>query len=133
MGRAAVIRTLACLVIISVCAVGQEPPPQGPFKTVHLVRLDATQEAKLSRSLAQFNQALAKAGYPKAQYRLYKVAGKQQGEYTHLWESSWSGRAEYEKIHNLPAYQEANALLKDLEPLMKNEVYNRYVEIPTKK
>jgi len=61
-----------------------------------------------------------------------KLAGKQQGQYSHLWESSWSGRAEYEKIHNLPVYQQASALLKDLMPLMKDEAYNRFVEIPMK-
>jgi hypothetical protein len=112
--------------------VAQERPPEGPFKTVHLVKLDAAQEAKLRRSLAQFNQALAKAGYPNAQYRLYKVQGNQQGEYSHLWEASWSGRAEYEKIHSLPAYQDASAVLQDLASFMDNEVYNRFVEIPTK-
>jgi hypothetical protein len=132
MTRAAVVRILAGLVLLTIRMVAQEGLPEGPFKTIHLVTLDAAQEAKLSRSLAQFNRALAKAGYPNAQYRLYKVHGNQQGQYSHLWEASWSGRAEYEKIHNLPAYQDASALLKELAPFMDKEVYNRFVEIPTK-
>ena len=131
MARVALFLSLVSL-ILTMGAVAQEQPPEGPFKTVHLVTLDAAQEAKLTGTLAQFNAAIAKAGYPNAQYRLYKVAGKQQGQYSHLWESSWSGRAEYEKIHNLPVYQQASALLKDLMPLMKDEAYNRFVEIPTK-
>ena len=44
-----------------------------------------------------------------------------------------AGRAEYEKIHNLPVYQEASSLLKDLTSFMKDEAYNRFVEIPTKR
>ena len=132
MARVALFLSLVSL-ILTMGAVAQEQPPEGPFKTVHLVTLDAAQEAKLTGTLAQFNAAIAKAGYPNAQYRLYKVAGKQQGQYSHLWVSSWSGRAEYEKIHNLPAYQEASSLLKDLTALMKDEAYNRFVEIPTKK
>ena len=131
MARVALFLSLVSL-ILTMGAVAQEQPPEGPFKTVHLVTLDAAQEAKLTGTLAQFNAAIAKAGYPNAQYRLYKVAGKQQGQYSHLWVSSWSGRAEYEKIHNLPAYQEASSLLKDLTALMKDEAYNRFVEIPTK-
>jgi hypothetical protein len=133
MTRAAISRSLITLMILTMGAVAQEQPPQGPFKTVHLVTLDASQEAKLSRTLAQFNQAMAKAGYPNARYRLYRVAGKQQGPHTHLWEASWSGRSDYEKIHNLPAYQEASALLEEVTALMKDEVYNRFVEIPTKR
>jgi hypothetical protein len=130
--RVALILTLVSL-ILTMGAVAHDQPPQGPFKTVHLVTLDAAQEAKLTGTLAQFNAAIAKAGYPNAQYRLYKIAGKQQGPYSHLWEASWSGRAEYEKIHNLPVYQEASSLLKDLNAFMNDEAYNRFVEIPTKR
>ncbi len=119
--------------ILTMGAVAQDQPPEGPFKTVHLVTLDAAQEAKLTGTLAQFNAAIAKAGYPNAQYRLYKIAGKQEGPYSHLWEALWSGRAEYEKIHNLPVYQEASSLLKDLTAFMNDEAYNRFVEIPTKR
>jgi hypothetical protein len=132
MVRAALLLTLVSL-ILTMGAVAQDQPPEGPFKTVHLVTLDAAQEAKLTGTLAQFNAAIAKAGYPNAQYRLYKIAGKQQGPYSHLWEASWSGRAEYEKIHSLPVYQEASSLLKDLNAFMNDEAYNRFVEIPTKR
>jgi hypothetical protein len=132
MVRVALILSLISL-ILTMGAVAQDQPPEGPFKTVHLVTLDAAQEAKLTGTLAQFNAAIAKAGYPNAQYRLYKIAGKQQGPYSHLWEASWSGRAEYEKIHNLPVYQEASSLLKDLNAFMNDEAYNRFVEIPTKR
>jgi hypothetical protein len=75
----------------------------------------------MTRSLAQINSALTKAGYPNLRYRLYKVSGNQQGQFTHLWEASWSGRAEYDRVHNLPVYKETNALLKELEPLMKKQ------------
>jgi hypothetical protein len=118
--------------ILTTSAGAQRPSTDRPFRTVHLVTLDAVQEAKLSRSIAQFNAAIVKAGFPNAQYRLYKVEGKQQGQYSLLWESSWSGQAEYDKIHSLPMYQQASAAFKNLMPLMKDEVYNRFVEIPTK-
>jgi len=131
MGRAALFLSLVSL-ILTIGAVAQDQAPEGRFKTVHLVTLDAAQEVKLTGTLAQFNAAIAKAGYPNAQYRLYKIAGKQQGPYSHLWEASWSGRAEYEKIHNLRVYQEASSLLKDLTAFMNDEAYNRFVEIPTK-
>jgi hypothetical protein len=132
MSKVVLFLSLASL-ILTMGAVAQDQPPEGPFKTVHLVTLDAAQEAKLTGTLAQFNAAIAKAGYPNAQYRLYKIAGKQEGPYSHLWEASWSGRAEYEKIHNLPVYQEASSLLKDLTAFMNDEAYNRFVEIPTKR
>jgi hypothetical protein len=132
MARVALFLSLVSL-ILAMAAVAQDQPPEGPFKTVHLVTLNATQEAKLTSTLAQFNAAMAKAGYPNARYRLYKIAGKQEGPYSHLWEASWSGRAEYEKIHNLPVYQEASTLLKDLTAFMNDEAYNRFVEIPTKR
>ena len=132
MSRVALFLSLVSL-ILTMGAVAQDQPPEGPFKTVHLVTLDAAREAKLTATLAQFNAVIAKAGYPNAQYRLYKIAGKQQGPYSHLWEASWSGRAEYEKIHNLPVYQEASSLLKDLNAFMNDEAYNRFVEIPTKR
>jgi hypothetical protein len=131
MKRSTLLRTFVCLVMIAGFAVAQDRPPECPFKTVHLVNLDTAQEAKLTRTLTQYNEAMAKAGYPNARYRLYKAGG--QGPYTHLWEGTWSGREEYEKIHNLPIYQEASSLIKDLAPLMENEVYNRFVEIPTRK
>ena len=132
MARVALFLSLVNL-ILTMVAVAQDQPPEGPFKTVPLVTLDATQEARLIGTLAQFNAAIAKADYPNAQYRLYKIAGKKQGPYSHLWEASWSGRAEYEKIHNLPVYQEASTLLKDLTVFMNDEAYNRFVEIPTKR
>ena len=131
MKRVALFLCLLSLVLTT-SARAQEQSTDRPFKTIHLVTLDSAQEAKLTGTIVQFNAAIVKAGFPNAQYRLYKVEGKQQGQYSHLWEASWSGRAEYEKIHSLPVYQEASAALKNLMPLMKDEVYNRFVEIPTK-
>ena len=131
--RKRVTRMIATAIVLGFASVAQNPPaPQGPFKTVHLVVLDAAQEASLTRTLGQINAALTKAGYPNLRYRLYKVTGNQQGPYTHLWEASWSGRAEYDKVHGLPVYQETSALLKQLEPIMQKEVYNRFVEIRIK-
>jgi hypothetical protein len=118
--------------ILTTSAGAQQQSTDRPFRTVHLVTLDAVQQAKLTGSIAQFNAAIVKAGFPNAQYHLYKVEGKQQGQYSLLWESSWSGQAEYDKIHSLPMYQQASAAFKNLMPLMKDEVYNRFVEIPTK-
>jgi hypothetical protein len=131
MARVALFLSLICL-MLTTSAGAQGQSAERPFKTIHLVTLDAAQEATLAGTIAEFNAAIAKAGFPNAQYRLYKVEGKQQGQYSHFWESSWSGQAEYEKIHNLPVYQQASSALKNLMPLMKDEAYNRFVEIPTK-
>jgi hypothetical protein len=72
-------------------AFPQEPPATtGPFKSVHLVKLTDAQVVRLQAALADLNAATAKAGYPETQYRLYKVTGKQSGNFNYLWESSWA-------------------------------------------
>jgi hypothetical protein len=111
----------------------QEPPPKEAFKAVHLVTLTPAQEAALLAALADLNTVTAQAGHPEIRYRLYKVTGKQVGDYNYMWESSWPSGAVYTQVHDSPAFQEATKKHPEVDELMKNEVYNRYVEVTTAK
>ena len=73
----------------------QEPRPTEAFKTVHLVTLTPAQEATLLAALADVNASVAQAGHPDIRYRLYKVTGRQAGNFSHMWESSWPSGAVY--------------------------------------
>ena len=111
----------------------QEPPPKEAFKAVHLVTLTPAQEATLLAALADMNTVIAQAGHPEIRYRLYKVTGKQVGNHNYMWESSWPSGAVYDELHKSPAFQAATKKHPEIEELMKNEVYNRYVEVTTAK
>ncbi len=111
----------------------QEPPPKEAFKAVHLVTVTPAQEATLLAALADMNTVIAQAGHPEIRYRLYKVTGKQVGNYSYMWESSWPSGAVYDEVHKTPAYQAATEKHPEMNELMKNEVYNRYVEVTTAK
>ena len=111
----------------------QEPPPKEAFKVVHLVTLTPEQEATLAAALADVNTAIVQAAHSEIRYRLYKVTGKQAGNYSYMWESSWPSGAVYDEVHKSPAFQAATKKHPVIEELMKNEVYNRYVEVRTGK
>jgi hypothetical protein len=111
----------------------QEPAPQQAFKTVHLVTLTDAEASTLSTALGDVNAAVAQAGHPEVRYRLFKVAGKQAGSHSHVWEASWPGGAVYDKVHASPAVKAAIAKHPVVEELRKNEVYNRYVEVTAAK
>jgi hypothetical protein len=107
----------------------QEPAPKGAFKTVHLVTLGPTEESMLTAALAEINAAVAKAGHPQIRYRLYKVTGKQAGDYNYMWEATFPSGAVYDAVHKSPAFEAATKKHPEIDQLMKNEVYNRYVEV----
>jgi len=112
----------------------QEAPPKEPFKAVHLVAFDSAADvAALQAALQDINAAVAKAGHPEIRYRLYKVVGKQIGSYNYLWESSWPGGDVYSKVHQSAEWQAATKKHPEMDALMKNEVYNRYVEVTSEK
>ena len=116
-------------------AAPANPVPDQEFRTVHLLNLKPAQEAELLANFADLNKMFAKLGCPTCSYHLWKVAGRQAGTYTYLWDASWPGRAVYEKLHNAPewkAYGETPAG-KKMEELSKNEIYNRMVELKAAK
>jgi hypothetical protein len=116
------------------CPLGaQEPAPSAAFKAVHLMNLSPAQETALLAAIADTNNVLADAGHPEIRYRLYKVLGKQSGQYNYLWESSWPSGALYDEIHKSAGFEAAVKRHPDLEVLMKDEVYNRYVEVTAAK
>ena len=102
------------------------PAPSEEFKAVHLVSLTASQESSLLTALAQ-------AGHADIRYRLYKVTGKQDGKYTHMWESTWPSGDIYDQVHKSAAFEAATKKHPEIEELMKEEVYNRYVEVTARK
>jgi hypothetical protein len=114
--------------------LAQDAPPKGPFKTVHLTNLkSAADVAALQVAIADMNKAVASAGHRDVRYRLYKVSGQQAGAYGYLWESSWPGGDAYEKVHQSAEWAAASKRHPELDALMKDDVYNRYVEMPTAK
>lgn len=120
---------------LGTAAFAQEAPPEGPFRAVHLVGLKSPAEvATLQAALEDMNRAIADAGYPNIRYRLYKVVGKQNGNYNYLWESSWPGGDVYNRVHKGEDWLAATKKHPEMDALMKDEVYNRYVEVmPAKK
>ena len=130
------ILSLALCTFASPAVEGQDtpPPPQGAFKTVHLVALkSAADAASLLAALEDMNAITAKEGYPQVRYRLYKVEGTQAGSFNYLWESSWPSGAVYSKVHNSAAWTALDKKHPALEGLAKGEVYNRYVEVTSAK
>jgi hypothetical protein len=109
--------------------LAQDAPPKEAFRAVHLVSLKPSDVPALQGVIADMNEAVANAGYPTIRYRLYKVIGKQAGAHSYLWESSWPSGEVYDKVHNHPAWIASTRKHPELEALMKDEVYNRYVEV----
>ena len=125
---------LSLIAAFATPVLAQDAPPQEAFKAVHLVNLKSPADlAALQAALADLNKAMANAGYPDIRYRLYKVAGKQAGAYAYLWESSWPGGEVHEKVHKHPEWIASSKKHPELDALMKDEVYNRYVEVPAAK
>jgi hypothetical protein len=122
--------TFAALVLVfTTPGFAQEAPPKGPFKAMHLVNLTDAQAATVQTALADMNAVVAKAGYKDIRYRLYKVFGKQAGTYNYLWESFWPSGEVYQKVHATPEWAAAVKKNAALDALMKNELYNRFVEV----
>ena len=126
------VRLTLCAAIGLVSAVAQndDPPPNQPFQTVHLINLrSADTEKAFVAALTDINAAIAKAGCAKCEYHLWKVVGTQAGNYNYLWTSSWPGRDVYVKVHNSDVYQAAINKHHELEAVMNAQIYNRYVEV----
>ena len=63
---------------------------------------------------------------------MWKVTGEQAGEYGYLWEGVWPDQATDEVIHDGENYKKVVERFRPmLDPVMKNHVYNRFIEIPT--
>lgn len=108
----------------------QDAPPPGPFKAVHLVNLKSPDDvAALQAAIADMNKVVARMAQSSIRYRLYKVAGKQAGTYAYMWESSWPSGDVYEKVHKSTEWTSAMTKHPKMEAILKEEVYNRYVEV----
>jgi hypothetical protein len=112
-------------------AVAQEPPPSGPFRAVHLVSLTPQQVTTLQAWMAEMNAFIDKTGHKDVRYRLFRVVGKQAGKYDFMWESSWPSGAVYQKIHSMPEWKEIGGKHPEVSEVLKDEIYNRYVEVTT--
>lgn len=125
---------VALCALVGSASLAQElaPPPEKPFKALHLFNLPSAEaEAKVLSVIADLNDAVAKAGHPKIRYQLWKVAGVQQGAHAYLLESMWPGRAVYEEVHDGAAFKAAQAKHPEVAKLFEGEVYNRLVEVPS--
>jgi hypothetical protein len=121
------------ITILGASPDSQQPAPREAFKAVHLVNLTADDVTMFLSAIADVNAVLVDAGHSEARYHLYKVAGKQSGDYTYLWESSWPSGAVYDDVHGNPMFLSAIKKHPVIERLMTNEVYNRYVEVTSAK
>ena len=124
---------VACAALATTLAAQNAPPPKGPFKTVHLLNLKSDAEvAALQRSIAEQNAVVEKLGVRNTKYRLYKVSGQQAGTFAYLMESTWSGAEAYEKVHSSPDWAAVAKKHPELDTAMKEQQYNRYVEVSSK-
>ena len=124
---------VACAALAVTLVAQNAPPPKGPFKTVHLLNLKSEAEvAAMQRSIADQNAVVSKLGVRETKYRLYKVSGPQAGSFGYLMESSWSGADAYDKVHSSADWAAVTKKHAELDAVMKEQIYNRYVEVSSK-
>ena len=130
----------ACLLSTAAFIYGLSCAPSplaGPaLKSHHLFNFpEGVTEAEMAEVLQEINRATADLGYPNAGYRLWKVTSEQAGEYSYLWEGVWPDQATYDVIHESESWEKAWEKAVEGFPLfervMNNQVYNRFIEIPT--
>ncbi len=119
----------AGMALVSAAAQNNDVPPDQPFQAVHLFNVpSADAEKALLTAINDINGAIAK-DCAKCVYHLLKVSGTQAGGYKYLWTSSWPGRDVYVKVHNSAGYQAAIDKHKEIDQVIQNQIYNRYVEL----
>ncbi len=127
----------ACLMSTAAFIYGPgsaESPSAAPaLKSHHLFNFpEGVTEAEMAEALQEMNRAIADSGHPNAGYRLWKVTGEQAGEYSYLYEGVWPDQATYDAIHESESWQKtAERNLPLTERVMKNQIYTRFIEIPT--
>ena len=117
------------LMLCATPAAAQEAPPSSAFRAIHLMELTDSEAETVQTALADFNSVLAKMGYADIRYRLYKVFGPQAGRYNYLWESVWPSGQIYQKVHDSAEWVSVAERNSALNALMKDELYNRFVEV----
>ena len=133
---------ILCAFLLSTTAFiygpGSAPSPSAApaLKSHHLFNFpEGGTEADMAEALQEINRAIADSGHPNAGYRLWKVTGEQAGEYSYLWEGVWPDQATYDVIHESEslnkAWEKAVEGFPLFERIMNNQVYNRFIEIPT--
>ena len=123
----------AVLLVMSVPVSAQDPPPAGAFRAIHLVNLTPPQVALLQAWMTDINAVIDRAGHKDIRYRLYKVTGKQAGPYEYMWESVWPSGEAYRKVHENPGWTTVAEKHPEVNALLKDEIYNRYVEVMPEK
>jgi hypothetical protein len=129
-----IVGMMALVGVLASTSVAQNPPSSPAFKAVHLANLTDDEASKLLAWITDMNEMIAKAGYPNVRYRLYKVAGKQNGSYGYMWESTWPSEDVYAKAHADPGWDAVDKKHKSIASMVKDQTYDRYVEVmPTKR
>ena len=123
---------LAVLAFATGYTTGREVEDGPALKSLHLLRSlpEGMSEADLAAALGKVNAAISQSGHHMAGYRLWKVVGDLEGEYTYVWEGVWPSQDAYDVIHDSEAYRMAGEDF-DYESFWPLQVYNRYEEIPT--
>ncbi len=129
-----VLLTIVSIVVLVFLTASIYPQkPSGPaYKTVHLLKLTTSKaENDLLKGLGEANKLFGQLGYPNIRYRVWKVSGTPSGGFTHLWESEWPDKSAYDKIHELKEFTDSWARYeKEFEAIEKDQVYNRFEEMP---
>jgi hypothetical protein len=115
---------------VAVSQPPQDPPPNQPFRAVHMMTLTPTQAKEYIGAVQDFNSAIVKQGCPACVYHVFKVTGQMEGKYNYMQFSDWPGSAVYTKIHNSDDFKAAGkrhgAILDEM---FKTALYNRFVEV----
>jgi hypothetical protein len=112
---------VAVVVTTVIPVAAQDDPPSGPFRAVHLVSLTPQQVAVMQAWMTDINAVLDKAGQRDSRYRLFKVIGKQAGQYDFMWESSWPSGDVYTRIHSSPEWRAVREKHPDVSALTRTE------------
>jgi hypothetical protein len=140
-GGKSVRRTCIVMVAIVLLAFGTAPafvgasPPAGPaYRTIHTFSLKSAQEEKqLISTLGELNGVLAKLGFSKVRYRLWKIQGAAEGLSGYMYESTWPSLEVYDRVHKQAAYRKVlEKNLPFLREVLKNEIYDKLVELDIK-
>ena len=122
------------LITVTPCCFAQKQKikeDQVPYKTMHIFNLKPKYTADdLQIILEKFNGLFVKLGHPECQYRLWESSEKKK-QTRYLWESNWSSKSVYDKIHKNEEYRK---LIREdfigLRKMFQDHTYYKYHELP---
>lgn len=98
-------------------------------KSIHIFDMpDGVTEAEWSAAIKELNDVVAEIGYPNAGYAFYKVENDSVKNNRYYFEGIWPAGDAYQKIHEHPAYLEAEKKFMSMYSKIKAvQMYRRLV------